>query len=451
MQTENIESAINSVELKGTYRIPFSIYSKHNNKTTKLANLDLAPEARKMKGRSDWYALTFAEPAFVQYIEVKCSGYNGSYQDFEFELQSFSRQRTDTKRVSIKEDTIRCEVNDFISGFSFKPPSKLFGLQDIISVSAVGFIISDLSTFYDIFSKLHNLKADISEKASELRTNEVKSAQKVSELQASVDSLLEKRKSEESNLEALLEEVGKAEEQRASTRAAVSDAQANLTSLASKAQQQEETIEARKLEAREIASELSNKKVELKSLENDIYLFPSELKEFTTKGGKDKRQYWFLFAIPVLVLAALAYALLNNATHLATIFDENDNARVFSILITRLPYVVVATSIIGAMYAICMTLVKEIMRIDQQTRALAKISIIATDVSNSSQDGLGLSDEEKYHLRTGLKMDLLRDHLKNYISPDFSYSSLDRIKSRMSQIKERREKKGEERDDVDEV
>lgn len=199
----------------------------------------------------------------------------------------------------------------------------------------------------------------------------------------------------------------------------MSDAQANLTSLASKAQQQEETIETRKLEARKISTELSNKKVELKSLENNIYLFPSELKEFTTKGGKGKRQYWWLFLIPALILAALTFALLNNATHLAAIFEENDNARVFSILVTHLPYVVVATSIIGAMYAICMTLVREIMRIDQQTRALAKISIIATDVSNSSLDGLDLSDEEKYHLRTGLKMDLLRDHLKTYISPDF--------------------------------
>lgn len=147
-----------------------------------------------MKGRSDWYALGFEEPAFVQYIDVKCSGYTSSYQDFEFELQSFSRNRTDIKRAAIKDDSIRCEVNDFITGFAFKPPSKIFGLQEIIGITAVGFTISDLTTFYDIFSKLHILKAEVSNKAAELHDDEAKSAQKIKELQASVDSLLQEKK-----------------------------------------------------------------------------------------------------------------------------------------------------------------------------------------------------------------------------------------------------------------
>ena len=59
---------------------------------------------------------------------------------------------------------------------------------------------------------------------------------------------------------------------------------------------------------------------------------------------------------------------------------------------------------------------------DRQRLNLTKVSIIAKDVSNSIELDLGLSEEEKYHKRLALKMDLLRDHLKTYISSEFSPS-----------------------------
>ncbi|PWG17132.1 hypothetical protein DFK10_08830 [Salibaculum griseiflavum] len=85
------------------------------------------------------------------------------------------------------------------------------------------------------------------------------------------------------------------------------------------------------------------------------------------------------------------------------------------------------------MFKMAQSLITEIIRIDNQNRALAKVSIVATDVHNASSDGLDLSDEEIYHLRTGLKMDMLRDHLKTYLSESFDYISSDRVKARLKQ------------------
>ena len=87
-----------------------------------------------------------------------------------------------------------------------------------------------------------------------------------------------------------------------------------------------------------------------------------------------------------------------------------------------MPYVIIATGIITASYKLARVFVAEIMRINQQRLNLSKISIIATDASNTSQGGLSdLSDRELYELRTDLKMQLLRDHLKEYLSSDFRY------------------------------
>jgi len=85
-------------------------------------------------------------------------------------------------------------------------------------------------------------------------------------------------------------------------------------------------------------------------------------------------------------------------------------------------YVIIATGLIIASYKLARVFIAEIMRINEQRLNLSKISIIATDASNTSQGGLSnLSDRELYELRTDLKMQLLRAHLKEYLSSDFRY------------------------------
>lgn len=58
------------------------------------------------------------------------------------------------------------------------------------------------------------------------------------------------------------------------------------------------------------------------------------------------------------------------------------------------------------------------IKINRQRLNLTKISIIAKDVSSASEHELALSSDEVYRLRTELKMKLLGDHLKDYISKD---------------------------------
>jgi len=59
------------------------------------------------------------------------------------------------------------------------------------------------------------------------------------------------------------------------------------------------------------------------------------------------------------------------------------------------------------------------VKINHQRLSLTKISIIAKDVAHASEAGLDLSDEDLFKLRSDLKMQLLRDHMKEYISKDF--------------------------------
>lgn len=58
----------------------------------------------------------------------------------------------------------------------------------------------------------------------------------------------------------------------------------------------------------------------------------------------------------------------------------------------------------------------EIIEINRQRLNLTKIGIIAKDISNAAEVGLDLNEVERYGLRVRLKMELLKDHLKGYIS-----------------------------------
>ncbi len=163
---------------------------------------------------------------------------------------------------------------------------------------------------------------------------------------------------------------------------------------------------------------------ELKILQADIDMFPTEISEFVKQGGQNIKTYWKFAWAPLLLLAGVTLLLLTNAANLTTVYDENETINIWSIFVTRLPYVMIASGIIFASATLIKIFIGEIMRINQQRLNLSKISIIAKDVSMSAEDGLELSDYDIHELRTNVKMSMLRDHLKEYLSEDYSYVGL---------------------------
>lgn len=419
-------AALEALEASAPKNIPFELFDKKNRKTTKLADLSAV---KPMKGRHDWYDFEFLEPVFISSISVHASEYD--YKDCSFKWTSLSSGEELINEVKFQSTSFQIIVNDFISKFSFRPDRKYFGDPKISSVNASGFTLKEYYQEREKIGRISELRATAIREAQVTIKKADDASVKLEELEAEIEEYENKNESLRETQLKLQSELRSWKEKIESAESEVTRKLANIASLESKIETQEATIKQRETERDSITHEIEKRKIELNKLENDIYLFPSELGEFAKRGGADKAFYWKLTAVPLFVLAAMAATLLLDAHNLASIFDENENARIFSIFLTRLPYVIVATAIIGAMYKVAKVLISEIIRIDTQTRGLAKLSIIATDVSVASADGLDLSDEERYHLRTGLKMDLLREHLKSYIAESYDYSASDRVKKRI--------------------
>lgn len=407
---------IESVGLKDVRELPFSLLGRPGNKSTRLvAN---SGDTSSMDGAHRWFDYEFSEPVFLCEVLISMEKYS-SHHNFEFKWESYEGENWHKDIYRENETTYRLKVNQLIKSVSFKPPKTFFTNPKINSVSLKGLMSDEIGDFLNIASHLDMLKREIV-------ADSVAAIFKADEARAHTASLKEERDrvadslvGAKSELSVTNGEIGRLTGERNSLIADVSARQINLSDLEEKEKKQAEAIAERISERVSLATKISEHQQELRSLRDDINMFPTEISGFVLQASNNTTLYWRLSVVPVALLVVMSALLVFNAANLTTVFDENSNARIFSILITRLPYVIVATAIIGVAYKLAVLLIGEIFRINQQRLNLSKVSIIATDVSRASAEGLDdLTNEDIYHLRTGLKMEILRDHLKQYISAD---------------------------------
>ena len=171
-----------------------------------------------------------------------------------------------------------------------------------------------------------------------------------------------------------------------------------------------------------LSKNITQKRSTLSELESNIHLFPSELADFSVQGARDSRTFLYLSAIPIALIALMFGVLMFGAADLTTKITESQNVNLAALAVSRAPYMIIACTIITASYYVAKMLILEMVRISRQRLSLTKISILAKDVSSSIDGDLEISEEEKYARRLTLKMDMMKDHLKEYLSSDFQPS-----------------------------
>lgn len=152
-----------------------------------------------------------------------------------------------------------------------------------------------------------------------------------------------------------------------------------------------------------MARSIIEKETNLKSLKANINLFPSQLSDFVSQGSRDVRQYFALAVIPIIVIASMFVILVEGGVDLTTRITGKENVNILAMLFSRMPFVVVAATIITACYYLARIFILEMVRVNRQKLSLSKIGIIAKDISYSTEHELNLSDEEKQERRLRLK------------------------------------------------
>ena len=181
----------------------------------------------------------------------------------------------------------------------------------------------------------------------------------------------------------------------------------------------EDQIEKKIVERKGLNEEVARANSRLSELKSDIHLFPSEIAGYVKQGARNIWLYVALSAIPFAVICPVTYKLFDNSERLLNAFLSDPKLPIIDYLLSRLPYAAVSIVILTVCYTIMHKLFAEIITINRRKQDLYKISIVATDVSFASQQGLTLDEEVLYNLRTQTKMELLKEHLRQHLSEDY--------------------------------
>lgn len=417
--SSSIHDSLESIEnkdIQSPHLIPISRFNKRSNKTTKLIGNESAENY--IKGQHREYKLLLEEPLFVHSIHVETEGYI-DYKTADFFWSSLSGGRAKKEAKKNKNDVFAIRVNDFVQDFCFKPSKQYTGETLIKKITVYGLSAfeferalsdaGDLDSYRDELLIAAQEKVDEFDKINEnLKVLELKEG----ELNDKI-SLLEESKEEIEN------SIVSSEKKQAEIVSDINRRNSEESEIKLRVAQLDDDIDTKKKQRESLNQEIVNKERELKNLQNDVNLFPTEISGFVSQGARNISRYTVLAFLPILILVYVTFYVFNNAAAFLQAYSVVTTENMIAVFLSRLPFAMVALGIAGASYKIAKIFISEIIKINTQRLNLSKISIIAKDVSEASEQGLDMDEEQLYSLRTKLKMELLRSHLKSYVEDEY--------------------------------
>ncbi|WP_375421124.1 hypothetical protein [uncultured Sphingomonas sp.] len=412
---QKMGDAIKLVDSDHIVELPFELFDKQTNKTTQL--IAESGKSAPIEGRHRWFEYKFIDPALISEIAVSTNGYT-EFHEFEFKWQDANGNE---RSLSLKpvNNTFRATINGICRKVSFRPPSAFFSDPSIISVRVYGLPDGAISDALDVLSDLESYKSKIigiTDAAVADAGRKTLAANAAESNHAAIDREIQALKSTVSRTKKVIDDLSDKRNQLITENSAAED-----TLRSNKARISD--LDAKSLALTDNQSNLitniQKSTLELKGLRENINLFPSEIVGFVNQGSKNIFQYTLIAGLPILVIVVMFILLVRGSADLSIIISENPKINIQAIMLSRLPYVAIAVARVTASYKIARVFISEIININNQRLSLTKLSIIAKDISNAAEFDRNINDEDIYRLRTDLKMQLLRDHLKDYISKDF--------------------------------
>ena len=220
---------------------------------------------------------------------------------------------------------------------------------------------------------------------------------------------------------ALEGEIGKSRAELESLQTNIESNKVRIDAQNEKSKETENQIERLNAKRNQLIDDLSEEDRKLLEMTRKVRLFPSEITGFVDQGNSNIRWYIALATPFCAILIIILASLFNSAADLTQIWHNEKDIDIWSILLNRLPFVLISLALIETCGYVVGRLIFEIVRINRQRLEFSKLSIIAKDVSAASASNTGLSDGEVFEKETALKMNLLREHMQAFTGSEFEY------------------------------
>jgi len=434
MDEQNIQALqaeAKKIEMGSPYPIEAELFSPKRNKYIKLINSEDDDFTVKISG-DDLLEFKLDEPTYVKSIILEIGEYE-PIRGFKIEVIDILRDKKQSKSFQLKSsgssETIA--IDSIISGFTVQPPKIFWKNIKLKKIEINGYQREDFDILTEQLSKVEDIQrqfetftkktlSNITEQREELEAIENQHASKVDELE---DEGIELKKSI-ANFEKENETLEKANQSISITNAELKDKADKLDSQRRSSKEELLSLESEITKNSETLNQLNKEtstvENKLKELVDNKNLFTEEFKSFVEQSKNQTILYSIFAIIPILIFSTISYLLFEGTVDLTTKYTTMPNLDLLTIFTTRLPFVVVAVTLISSSFALIKFFLNRVIIIHRERLQLSKLAIIAKDVSTFSAAGLELSKQEQYEQRTYLKMQLLKSHLSGKIE-EFEY------------------------------
>ncbi|PCH98231.1 MAG: hypothetical protein COB84_02655 [Rhodobacteraceae bacterium] len=393
-------------------KIPTSLFNKRHNKTTDLINNQ--SEENYMAGKARPYRFEFTEEVFVSKVRVFTSGYS-DIAELKVKIKNANGGMLDYVAKNL-EEYFEVEVLKFCSEVTFTPLVKgLFSSSKTIKkVEIIGYARKQFFELEDAFFRLEGFKSDILVKEIKLREDQ----EKFKDEQVTYEGIIAKLKITKSELET---DIGKTTGELKQANLDVENKKEEIRKLNDKISERQNENKQLSSERNIINEELSKSDAELKKIKKEIRNYPSDFSGLLNQGRRSLWIYLVLSLPFIAVICVLTYKLFSNAVDLSQLYNVEQDIDLWTIFLTRIPFVLVAFAILEVCGSLISGFIAEIVRINNQRLNMQKIAIIAKDITDIGVNDKDFTEEERFELETSVKLEMLKEHLKGYVSKDFEY------------------------------
>lgn len=430
MSVEKDIGELEALNVSVPHDINISHLDHRGRKTTKLVGN--TSQENHVKGQHRTYEFEFKEPQFVSRLQFSTLDY-GDGSKAGFTCMYYPSGEKGKTQVANASNAWSVLPNGFITKFSIEPPRKYLGDQFLTAVQIEGLRTAEFSAVAKQVGTVENLRESALEKCKERLAAVTAKEAEVDGLNQQISDLTEAVNELNDNKSKIDGEVESAQEQLSAMDRSVGSKKQELSEYSARIETAASSIEQKTEERKQLSTEITQAKAELRELKENINMFPTEISGFVSQGASNIRRYSFLAAIPIIVIGVVTVDLFSKASELSHLENLPQTVSIWEVLIARFPYVLVCGALIASSYKLARIFIAEIIRINEQRLNLTKISIIAKDVSDASEDGLSLDDAARYEHRTHLKMNLLRAHLRGYLADEYRYTKKEITSQELSQ------------------
>lgn len=400
--------------------IDISFFSHKTRRSTSLVGN--GSEDNYVKARRSWLDFDLRDVVFITTIRVHATGYE-TYHEMELSFVPYLNEEEKKLTATFSDGEFIFHVSDFTKGFGLRPSEAgFFKSAKLTKVEVSGVEKEHVTGMVRFVQNVDRERKRIEDGLSAYFTRAQKSYEQIQANQNEIEALDESISEKSNELKALEDKIQQSSRTQKKTQEDIEVAKTVYEEQAKRAEAIQQTIEKLTDDRKELTSRIAQHQAQLQELKANINLFPTELAGYVKQGTRNIRLYAALALIPLGVIIYVTYRLFSNSERLLDTIQNLGNITIFEFLISRLPYVAISATILGICYTMLRGLIGEIVAINRRRQELFKISIIATDVSYASQDGMELTDEERYELRTQTKMELLKEHMRQNVGEDYTYS-----------------------------